>query len=101
MMISFCLYNEELKHCDDNLVNPSVQATVQLHEYRGGSRGVFGVWRPPFQIVLILKQALQIIILIGTKIIINLLYFKAPELARLCLGIHIKKLIEHSLKLKD
>ena len=40
--------------------------------------------------MLILKQALQIIILIGAKIIINLLYFKAPEPARLCLGIHIK-----------
>ncbi len=37
----------------------------------------------PFQTVLILKQALQIIILIGTKIIINLLYFKAPEQVRL------------------
>ena len=36
------------------------------------------------------KQALQIIILIDTKIIINLLYvLQVPELARLCLGIHI------------
>ena len=45
---------------------------------------------PPFQSVLILKQALQIIILICAKIIINLLYYKAQEPARLCLGIHIK-----------
>ena len=32
--------------------------------------GVFGVSRPPLQTVLILKQALQIIILIGAKAII-------------------------------
>ena len=58
--------------------------------FRGGSKG--GLWglETPFQMVLILKQALQIIILIGAKIIINFLYFKAPEPAQLCLGIHIK-----------
>ena len=44
----------------------------------------------PFQSVLILKQALKIIILIGAKIIIDLLYYKAQEPARLCLGIHIQ-----------
>ena len=51
-----------------------------------------GLWglETPFQVVFILKQVLKIIILIGTKIIINLLYFKLPEPARLCLGIHIK-----------
>ena len=38
----------------------------------------------------ILKQVLQLIILIGAKIIINLLYYKVQEPARLCLGIHIK-----------
>ena len=49
-----------------------------------------GLWglETPFQIVLILKQALQIIILICAKIISS--YFKVPEPARLCLGIHIR-----------
>ena len=55
--------------------------------------GVFGVSRPPLQTVLILKQALQIIILIGAKQL-----FKMPEPARLCLGIHIRNnALDHSL----
>ena len=75
--------------CEDR---PKSKAQVILPSVPSGADpgGVFGVWRPPFQIVLILKQALQIIILIGAKIIINLLYFKAPEPDRLCLGIHVK-----------
>ena len=42
---------------------------------QGGHRGQM----TPFESVLILKQALQMIILIGAKIIINLLYYKAQE----------------------
>ena len=39
--------------------------------------GVFGVWRPPpSKLGLILKQALQIIIIIGAKIIISICTFK-------------------------
>ena len=43
---------------------------------RGGSRGVFRVWRPPSKLGLILKQALQIIIIIDAKISISICTFK-------------------------
>ena len=72
--------------CSLNIIIPAGM-TITSGADPGGS---LGSGDPPFQIVLILKQALQIIILIGAKIIINLLYFKAPEPDRLCLGIHIK-----------
>ena len=53
-------------------------ASVNLNP--GADPGDLWGLKTPFQSVLILKQALQIIILIGTKyVIINLLYFKAPE----------------------
>ena len=57
--------------CEYNfLLKPSKQ-------YRGGSRGgLWGLETPPSKLGLILKQALQIIIIIGAKIIISICTFK-------------------------
>ena len=70
---------------------PITESLHPLHPLQGRIQGGHrGQMTPPFQSVLILKQVLKIIILIGAKIIIDLLYYKAQELARLCLGIHIQ-----------
>ena len=56
-----------------NMMNASgtLRSSIVTHVCRGGSRGgLWGLETPPLQTVLILKQALQIIILIGAKTVI-------------------------------
>ena len=85
-MQTLVVYTDNFDYIQDNNNYNYVHSIYRAHA--GADPG--GVIGTPFQSVLILKQALKIIILIGAKIIIDLLYYKAQEPVRLCLGIHIQ-----------